>query len=66
MSKLKTKFQEEHRNLDFSVDDSTGEMVVKVLDGESGKLIRQIPSEEVLKLAKQLDDVRSLMFKAKA
>ncbi|KTS92874.1 hypothetical protein RSA46_00345 [Pseudomonas oryzihabitans] len=66
LSKLKTKFQEEHRNLDFSVDDSTGEMVVKVLDGESGKLIRQIPSEEVLKLAKQLDDVRSLMFKAKA
>lgn len=66
LSKLKSKFQDEHRNLDFSVDDSTGEMVVKVLDGESGKLIRQIPSEEVLKLAKQLDDVRSLMFKAKA
>ncbi|MDR6236073.1 flagellar protein FlaG [Pseudomonas oryzihabitans] len=66
LSKLKAKFQDEHRNLDFSVDDSTGEMVVKVLDGESGKLIRQIPSEEVLKLAKQLDDVRSLMFKAKA
>lgn len=66
LSKLKSKFQEDHRNLDFSVDDSTGEVVVKVLDGESGKLIRQIPSEEVLKLAKQLDDVRSLMFKAEA
>jgi len=66
LSKLKTKFQDDHRNLDFSIDDSTGEVVVKVLDGQSGKLIRQIPSEEVLKLAKQLDDVRSLMFKAKA
>lgn len=66
LSKLKTKFQEDHRNLDFSIDDSTGEVVVKVLDGESGKLIRQMPSEEVLKLAKQLDDMRSLMFKAEA
>lgn len=66
LSKLKEKLQDERRNLDFSVDDSTGEVVVKVLDGESGKLIRQIPSEEVLKLAKQLDDFRSLLFKAKA
>jgi len=66
LSKLKSRFQEEHRNLDFSIDDSTGEVVVKVLDAESGKLIRQMPSEEVLKLAKQLDDMRSLMFKAKA
>lgn len=66
LSKLKSKFQEDHRNLDFSIDDSTGEVVVKVLDGESGKLIRQMPSEEVLKLAKQLDDMRSLMFKAEA
>ncbi|MEH3023245.1 MAG: flagellar protein FlaG [Pseudomonas oryzihabitans] len=66
LSKLKSKFQEDHRNLDFSIDDSTGEVVVKVLDGESGKLIRQMPSEEVLKLAKQLEDMRSLMFKAEA
>ncbi|WP_273861444.1 flagellar protein FlaG [Pseudomonas sp. LA5] len=66
LSKLKSKFQEDHRNLDFSIDDSTGEVVVKVLDGESGKLIRQMPSEEVLKLAKQLDEMRSLMFKAEA
>jgi len=66
LSKLKTKFQEDHRNLDFSIDDSTGEVVVKVVDSESGKLIRQMPSEEVLKLAKQLDDMRSLMFKAEA
>ncbi len=54
------------RNLNFSIDDSTGEVVVKVIDGESGKVVRQIPSEEVLKLAAQLDDMRSLMFEAQA
>ncbi|MHB9797238.1 flagellar protein FlaG [Pseudomonas sp. MT3] len=54
------------RNLNFSIDDSTGDVVVKVIDGESGKVVRQIPSEEVLKLAAQLDDIRSLMFEAHA
>lgn len=54
------------RNLNFSIDDSTGDVVVKVIDGESGKVVRQIPSEEVLKLAARLDDMRSLMFEARA
>jgi len=51
---------------DFSVDDSSGQVVVKVIDGESGKLIRQIPSEELLRLSERLEDMRSLLFKAQA
>lgn len=39
---------------------------MKVIDTDSGKLIRQIPSEELLKLAERLEDIRSLMFEAKA
>ncbi|MXS19964.1 flagellar protein FlaG [Pseudomonas oryzihabitans] len=66
LSGLKSKLQNDHRNLDFSVDNSTGQVVVKVIDGESGKLVRQIPTEDVLELSKQLDDFRSLMFEAKA
>ncbi|WP_462379130.1 flagellar protein FlaG [Pseudomonas sp. Marseille-QA0892] len=66
VSDLNSQMQNLRRNLDFSVDDGTGDVVVKVIDGESGKVVRQIPSEEVLKLAEQLDDLRSLMFQAKA
>ncbi|MNE95175.1 flagellar protein FlaG [compost metagenome] len=54
------------RNLNFSIDESTGRVVVKVIDGESGDGVRQIPSEEVLKLAARLGDMRSLMFDAHA
>ena len=54
------------RGLDFNVDDSSGEVVVKVIDTDSGKLVRQIPSEELLRLAERLEDIRSLMFEAKA
>ncbi|MBO3275789.1 flagellar protein FlaG [Pseudomonas schmalbachii] len=54
------------RNLNFSIDESSGKVVVKVIDGDSGKVVRQMPSEDVLKLAARLDDMRSLMFEAHA
>lgn len=54
------------RNLNFSIDDSTGRMVVKVTDSSSGEVIRQMPSEEALRLAESLDEMRSLLFEAQA
>ena len=54
------------RDLNFSLDDSTGRMVVKVTDRASGDVVRQIPSEEALRLAENLEQVRSLLFKAEA
>jgi flagellar protein FlaG len=66
VEKFKTLVHDLQRNLDFSVDDSSGQVVVKVMDGESGKLIRQIPSEDLLRLSERLEDMRSLLFKAEA
>ncbi|TBV07940.1 flagellar protein FlaG [Phytopseudomonas dryadis] len=54
------------RDLNFSLDDSTGRMVIKVTDSTSGDVIRQLPSEEALRLAESLEEVRSLLFKAEA
>ena len=42
------------RDLQFSVDDETGETIVKVVDSESGELIRQIPSEQALAISKAI------------
>jgi len=44
------------RSLDIRVDDATGRMVVTVRDANSGDVIRQIPSEEALKLARSLGE----------
>lgn len=54
------------RDLNFSLDDSSGRVVVKVTDSVSGEVIRQLPSEEALRLAERLDEARSLLFKAEA
>ena len=36
----------------FEIDSETDQVVVKVVDRTSGELIRQMPSEEVLRIAK--------------
>ncbi|HDS1728452.1 flagellar protein FlaG [Pseudomonas putida] len=54
------------RQLDFSIDDSTGEVVVKVIARQSGEVIRQLPSEVALKLAENLKDANSLLFDTQA
>lgn len=66
VSDLKSIVQKVQRNLDFSVDESSGDVVVKVIDSESGKIVRQIPSEELLRLSERLEDMRSLMLGTKA
>ncbi len=43
------------RDLSFRVDDATGRTVVSVYGG-SGELIRQYPSEEILKIAATLQE----------
>jgi flagellar protein FlaG len=52
--------------LEFSIDEDLGVSIVKVVDTESKKLIRQIPSEEVLKIAKALDTLQGLLVKQQA
>jgi flagellar protein FlaG len=53
-------------SLQFSIDEDLGVSIVKVVDTESKKLIRQIPSEEVLAIAKALDKLQGLLVKQQA
>lgn len=52
--------------LQFSVDDSSGKTVVRVVDQHTGDVIRQIPSEEVLKIAQSIEQFQGLLAKVKA
>ncbi len=54
------------RNLEFSIDEPSGQVVVKVIASDSGEVIRQIPTEEVLKLADSLSSASNVLFDAKA
>lgn len=38
----------------FRLDRTTGQVVMHVLDNETGEIVRQVPSEEMLRLAAEL------------
>lgn len=52
------------RDITFSIDESAGFMV-KVIDRSSQDVIRQIPSEEVVAIAKALDKLQGLFLRDK-
>lgn len=48
--------QSAQRELEFKIDDTSGQTLIKVLNQESGELIRQIPPEVMVSLATFLRD----------
>lgn len=53
---IETYLRANGRELRFSVDAESGRTVITVRDPESGAVVRQIPSEEALRLARSLGD----------
>ena len=65
VSEIEKFLKASQRNLEFSTDEESGKIVVKVIATDSGELIRQLPSEEALRIAHSLSDVKSVLFDAK-
>lgn len=53
-------------NLEFSVIDETDQVVVKIIDSSTKEVIRQMPSEEMIAIAKALDSIKGLLIKGSA
>lgn len=51
--------------LHFSVDRSSNTIMVTVTEKSSGKVIREIPSSEVIQLAARMDEMSGLLFDKK-
>lgn len=54
------------RDLQFSVHEDLNRIVVKIIDPETKEVIRQIPAEEMLKLAKAIDTATGRLIKTSA
>lgn len=52
VNELNSKIERQSVQVNFDVDDDTGRIVVKVKDVETGDILRQIPSEEMLEFAR--------------
>lgn len=56
------EFQKKTTALRFSIDKDGGDVIVKVVDPASGKVVRQIPPDEILAMQHQMEKIRGLLF----
>jgi len=54
------------RSLSFSVDESTGHHVLRVVDPNSGEVIRQLPADETLRIARSIDYFQNVLVHQRA
>lgn len=53
-------------DLQFRVEPGAGKVVVSVIDAESGEVVRQMPSEEALRIARNLAEIGTGIFDGRA
>ncbi len=68
VSQLNDYVQTVNRSLEFSIDEDSGQTVVRVFNRDTEELIRQLPAEHTLKLAASLEkhSTQGVLFEAKA
>lgn len=49
-------------SVQFQIDPNYKDVIVKVVDQQNGKVILQIPSMEVVRIAKAMDSLKGLLF----
>lgn len=56
-----------NKNLEFSIDSSTEKPVFRLRDSETGEVIRQYPTEDMLAITRAIDQIQQgLLLKQKA
>ncbi len=51
------------RDLQFSVDDKSGDTIIKVYDKQTEEIVREIPSAEIRAIKARLQDTAGVIFK---
>jgi flagellar protein FlaG len=63
---LQEYVQANKRELNIKIHEKTGTIMVQVLSKSDGRIIREIPSEEVLNLAARIEEMVGVLFDANA
>lgn len=65
VSNLNEMVQSVHRELKFSVDEDTGRTVIRVINSDTEEVIRQIPPDEILAIARNFTGSEGLLLNTK-
>lgn len=66
VAQIRRFVQSSAAELEFSVDNASGRVIVRVTDSQTRQVIRQLPSEEVLAISRALDRFQGMLLAQKA
>ena len=66
LAKITDEFNEDFRVFNtailFSIDEDTGDTIIRIIDRETNEVIREIPPSEMLRLAARLTEIIGLLI----
>jgi flagellar protein FlaG len=66
LKEVNREYVERNISIRFSIDDATDSLVIKVMDTNTDKVIRQIPPDELLAIRKQVQEMLGEIFDTQA
>ncbi|HEY8606499.1 MAG TPA: flagellar protein FlaG [Noviherbaspirillum sp.] len=63
---IKAAVEVKSQGLEFVIDDESERPIVRIIDTQTKEVLRQIPSEEALNMAKAIDRAAGLLVRQKA
>jgi flagellar protein FlaG len=66
VQEINKALQASSQSVEFSVDEESAHTIVRVVDQNTKEIIRQMPSQEALDIARALDKVQGLLIRQKA
>ena len=65
INKINENVSKLNKDVRFSYNETLKSLIVKVIDAKTGKVIREIPPQEVINLQKKLSEVVGIIFDSK-
>ena len=62
ITRLNEQMRSNGRDLQLSLEDSVDRMVITVKSRESGEMVRQIPNEAVLNVARHIEELKGILY----
>ncbi len=66
VEQLNLQMQADNRNLRFGVDRRINTFIITVTDKASGDVVRQIPTEAVVRVAHSIENLKGVLYNAEA
>jgi len=62
VDQMREMAKQNNRDLAFDIDQTANRFVIRVTNPTSGELVRQIPTEDILRIAHRIDGMKGIIF----